>query len=123
MSAAASRSEAAARIADLPTPVGPVIRRTGTARTSEAERVGRPRARVDDHALRLQVQLERVDTELAPESGLLVAAERNPREGRIGHVDPYGARLDLPRQPVAARGIAGPDRGHEPIGHVVGDPD
>src|SRR5207253_7683709 len=77
-----SRSEVPTRIALLPrfpTPTGPVNRRTGTTRALEPERVRRPRARVHDHALRLQVELQRVETELAPEAGLLVAAERNTR--------------------------------------------
>src|SRR5207253_5032350 len=64
------------------------------AARSEPERVERLRARREENALRLEVELERVDRELPPEARLLVAAERDPREGRVGGVDPDHARLD-----------------------------
>ena len=75
------------------------------------------------HALRLEVELERLEPELAAEAGLLVAAERDAREGGVRHVDPDRARLDPAREPVAARGIARPDRRHQPVLDVVRDPD
>src|SRR5205823_8874260 len=61
---------------------------------SEPEGVERLRARVDDDALRLQVELERLEPELAAEARLLVPAERDPRERRVRHVDADGAGLD-----------------------------
>src|SRR5215203_3736826 len=74
-------------------------------RSSEAERVVRARAGRQEHALRLEIQLERLDPELAAEARLLVAAERDTREGGVGHVDADGTGLDPRREPVAARGI------------------
>ena len=53
----------------------------------QPERVRGPRTRVGDDGLRLEVQVERVDRELAAEAGLLVPAERDAREGRVRHVD------------------------------------
>src|SRR5512133_1247471 len=60
----------------------------GGSRPLQTERVERLRARRDDHALGLQVRVERLQPELTPEAGLLVAAERNSRKGRVWHVDP-----------------------------------
>ena len=75
------------------------------------------------HALRLEVELDRLEPELATEAGLLVAAERNARERRVRHVDPDGAGLDPRGDAMAASGVAGPDAGHEPVLDVVRDPD
>src|SRR2546423_1740791 len=75
----------------------------------QAERVERSCARRDEDALRLQVEVERLEPELAAEAGLLVAAERDPRERRVRHVDPDAAALDPGRDAMAAGGIAGPD--------------
>ena len=58
----------------------------------QPERVERPGARRDEDALRLEVQLERLEPELPAEAGLLVAAERDSRERRVRHVDPDRAR-------------------------------
>ena len=87
----------------------------------QPEGVDRPRARRDDDALRLEVEVERLERELAPEAGLLVAAERDPGKRRVRHVDPDRARLDPRRDAVAACRIARPDRRHEPVAHVVRD--
>src|SRR5207248_5135039 len=89
----------------------------------QPERIERLRARRDEDALRLEVELERLEAELAAEAGLLVAAERDPREGRVRHVHAHGAGLDARREPQAARGIARPDRRHQPVLDVVRDPD
>src|SRR5204862_7976778 len=89
----------------------------------QPERIERLRARRQEHRLRLQVELERVDRELAAEAGLLVAAERDPREGRERHVDADHAGLDRARDTVAARRVARPDGGEEAVADVVGDPD
>src|SRR6266545_1257313 len=71
----------------------------------EPERVERLRARGDEDALRLQVELERLEPELAAEAGLLVPAKRDSREGGVRHVDPDCPGLDPTCKPVAARGI------------------
>src|SRR5207244_1840274 len=73
-------------------------------RGRQAEGVERLRRRRDEHALRLQVEVERLKPELAPEARLLVAAERNPGKRRVRHVDPDLAGLDARRDAVAARG-------------------
>ena len=52
----------------------------------------------DEHALRLEVHVERLEAELAAEAGLLVAAERDPREGGVGRVDADLAGLDPARE-------------------------
>src|SRR4051812_38049829 len=88
-------------------------------RVLEPEGVDRLRARVDDDALRLEVELERLEPELASEARLLVPAERDPGERRVRHVDADRARLDPRRDAMAARRVAGPDGGHQPVLHVV----
>src|SRR6266540_4695386 len=89
----------------------------------EPERVERLRARGDEDALRLQVELERLEPELAAEAGLLVPAERDSREGGVRHVDPDCPGLDPTCKPVAPRGISGPDGCHQPVPDVVRDAD
>src|SRR5438067_899204 len=74
---------------------------TGQVPSLQAERVRGTRTGVADHRLRLEVQLERLDPELAPEARLLVTAERNAREGRVRHIDPDGAGLQPLRHPRA----------------------
>ena len=81
------------------------------------------RAPVETTALRLQVEVERLECELTAEAGLLVAAERNPRKGGVRHVDPDRPRLDARREAVPARGIARPDGRHQPVAHVVREAD
>src|SRR5881227_1285439 len=92
-------------------------------RVLEPEGVDRLRARVDDDALRLEVELERLEPELAAEARLLVPAERDPRERRVRHVDADGAGLDPGGDAMAARGIARPHGRHEPVLHVVREAD
>src|SRR5215210_7449259 len=59
----------------------------------QPERIGRPGADPAEHALRLEVGVERLDAEFAAEAGLLVAAEGDAREAAVGHVDADLARL------------------------------
>ena len=59
----------------------------------EPERVVRACAGRHDDALGLEVEVERLDAELASEAGLLVAAERDTWEGGVGHVDSNRAGL------------------------------
>src|SRR3954468_23087906 len=92
-------------------------------RVLEPEGVDRFRARVDDDALRLEVELERLESELASEARLLVAPEWDPRKGRVRHVDAHRARLDPCGDPMAACGIAGPNGRHQPVLHVVREAD
>src|SRR6185312_6350822 len=54
---------------------------------------------------------------------LLVPAEGKARERGVRAVDPDRARLDLARQPVAAGGIARPDRCNKAVLDVVREPD
>src|SRR5581483_3860396 len=96
--------------------------RTRTRRL-EAEWVEGLGARGEEHALRLEVEVERVDRELATEARLLVAAERDAREGGERHVDPDHPRLERTRDAMPTRGIARPDRGEEAVPDVVRDPD
>src|SRR3954447_5503324 len=81
----------------------------------QPERVERLRARRDEHALRLQVEIERLEAQLAAEARLLVAAERDAREGRVGSVDRHRARLDPARQAVSPGGIPRPDGREEAV--------
>src|SRR6266545_5984095 len=89
----------------------------------ELEGVERLRARRDDHALGLEVDLERLQPELAAEAGLLVAAEGNPREGCVGHVDADRSGLDPLREAMPAGRVAGPDGRHQAVPRLVGDTD
>src|SRR6266511_5517897 len=89
----------------------------------QAERVEGLGARGDDHALRLEVELERVEPELTAETGLLVAAERNAGEGGVRHVDADRAGLDPPGETMPAPRVAGPDGRHQAVTRVVRDPD
>src|SRR5438034_9322473 len=76
----------------------------------------------ETYTLSLHDALPIFEPELTAEAGLLVAAERKPRERRVRHVDPDRACLDPPREPVTAGGIARPDRRHQPVAALVGDP-
>src|SRR3954453_4824698 len=60
----------------------------------QPEGIERAGARGDEHALRLEVRVERLEAQLAAEAGLLVAAERDAREGRVRRVDGDLAGLD-----------------------------
>ena len=55
--------------------------------------------------LRLEIELECLDPELPAEARLLVAAERDAREGGVRQVDPDGAGLDPAREPVPPPGL------------------
>src|SRR5690349_13441211 len=100
-------------------------RMTGCVRVLnlEPERIEGLRRGRDENGLRLEVELERVEPELAAEPRLLVAAERDPRKGGVRHVDPDLAGLDAGREPVAARRVAGPHGRHQTVLRVVRDPD
>src|SRR6185295_6816036 len=67
---------------------------------------------------------EAVDAGLAAEAavtGIADAAEGHLRLVRDGRsVDVADARLDPPRDPEAARGVAGEDRGRQAVSAVVG---
>src|SRR5581483_10870515 len=87
----------------------------------EPEGIERLRVCRNKHALRLEVELERVDRELATEARLLVPPERNARERRERHVDPDHPGLDARGDAMTARRIAGPHAREEPVPHVVRD--
>src|ERR1051325_2398497 len=100
-----------------------VVARSLLPRELETERVDRAGPGRDDHALRLEVELKRVEPQLAAEARLLVPADRDPWERGIRHVDPDRPRLDTCGDAVAARRVAGPDRRHQPVADVVRDAD
>src|SRR5262245_31771745 len=106
-------------------PSGPIreSRAAAASGRSEPERVVWTRPGRDEDGLRLEVELERLDAELASETGLLVAAERDSGEGRVRHVHADGAGLDAGREPVAAGGIARPHGRVEAVLGVVREPD
>src|SRR5215831_12195913 len=89
----------------------------------EAEGVRRARAGVGDDRLRLEVLVERLDAELAAEARLLEAAEGDAGERGVRHVDADRARLHLLRDAMAARRVARPHRRHQPVAHIVREPD
>src|SRR3954468_23597906 len=89
----------------------------------EAERVERLGARGDEDALRLEVEVERLDRQLAAEARLLVAAERDAGERGERHVDADHPRLDLRGHAMTARGFAGPPRREQAVLDVVRDAD
>src|SRR5947208_5277993 len=91
-------------------------------RASEPERVRRPRARVRDDRLGLEVEIERLEGQLPPEAGLLVTAERDARKGGVRHVDPDRAGLDPRGDAMPPARIPRPDRRHQPVLDVVRDP-
>src|SRR6185437_3796798 len=71
-------------------------------------------ARLDPHALRLEVLLDRLHPVRAPEAARLVAAEGGiERECAIG-VDPHGAGLEPLRERVRAADVARPESRGEP---------
>src|SRR4249920_2571808 len=94
-----------------------------TARSLQAERVGRPGPGGHDDRLLLEVLLERTGRELAPEARLLEASERDARERRVRHVEADRASVDAARQALGAVGISRPHRGHEAVAHTVCDLD
>ena len=55
---------------------------------------------VDVDLLGLEIVLQAVLSQLAPEARLLVAPERDAGEGGVGHVDPDRPRVDSLRDPV-----------------------
>ena len=61
--------------------------------------------------------------ELAPEAGLLEAAERRRYAHRRVRVDAEDAGLERPCDPQRPRSVARPDRAREPVRRVVRDPD
>src|SRR5207253_9925476 len=63
-------------------------------RDSEAERVRRASTGVGEDRVRLEIQVERLEGELAAAPRLLVAAERNAGNGGVRHVDGDRPRLD-----------------------------
>src|SRR5215203_5639220 len=74
---------------------------------------------IDPDAFYLRVVLERVRAHFAPESALLVAAERGRGVVDIVGVDPHGSSLKLARDVVRLLDVAGPHSGGEAVGRVV----
>src|SRR5205085_9933999 len=120
--AAADRVELVEALVDRHDAIFPSPRgrgRTPAVGFLQTEGVERLRARRDEDALRLEIELERLEPELAAEAGLLVAAERDPRKGGVRHVDPDRPGFDAARDAVAARRIARPHGRHQPVADVV----
>src|SRR5882762_9767376 len=83
----------------------------------------RPLVEVDVDVLDLQVLVEAVRTELAPEPGLLVAAPRGLHGGRLHVVDPDYAGAQALDRPDRLEDVARPHGGGQAVGRVVGDAD
>src|SRR5215470_16457021 len=62
---------------------------------------------------------ELLDALLAPDAGLLVAAERRAEEMLRHLVDPHVSRFDRRRGAVGRGEIIGPDRAGEPVFHLI----
>src|SRR5207249_4867176 len=77
----------------------------------------------DRHALQLRVVMEGLESLLAPDAALLVAAEGGLDAARhpLVHVDLPG--LEAGGHAMGAGQVARPDTGGEPVGRVVGGPD
>src|SRR5262249_39085632 len=71
----------------------------------------------------LRVLLERVVPALAPESGFLVAAEREARVIEVVGVDPHRPGLQRLRRSEGLLDVARPDRGGEAVDGAVADGD
>src|SRR5690606_14603199 len=61
------------------------------------------------HGLQLRVHLDTDSTVLAPDPGLLVAAERHVRVDRAVTIHPNGASANAGNQPMDGRDVVRPD--------------
>src|SRR5262245_36275847 len=91
------------------------------ARHPNSEEAKRPGRIADQDVLGLLVVIEHHLVGLAPDAGLLVAAECRMRGIGVITVGPDAAGLDRTAEPVGAIAVAGPDAGAEAIERVVGD--
>src|SRR6516164_4263882 len=89
--------------------------------SSHDERICSLHAGVDPHALGLQILSDRVDAVLAPEAGVLIAAEWGHVAYSSVAVDPDHASLDFFRYPDGSTDILGPYAGAQAKPHTVGD--
>src|SRR5215218_11014788 len=96
-----------------------VVRGAAWSRYLKPERIERARAGGDEHALRLQVEIERLDRELPAEAGLLVAAERDARKRGVRHVDSDRAGLEPRGEAMPARRVTRPNGGVQAVLGVV----
>src|SRR4051812_43795083 len=76
--------------------------------------------KVDVDLLGLEVALDPVQAELAPDPALLVPAPGHLVVGRVIRVDPGDPGADLADHPVGAGDVLGPDTGGEAVLGVVG---
>src|SRR5262245_54109361 len=93
-------------------------------KTSSCNRLKEPeclRAIAHQHVLGLLVMVEHHLVGLAPDAGLLIAAERRMRRIEVEAVDPNPTRLDAAAHAVGAVDVARPCGCAEAIERVVGD--
>src|SRR5690606_16832339 len=123
--ATSARRGIAARSSGRTRARAPPRRPTGvrTASTMYACLLKRASAQVHPDRLHLGVQLECVAAQLAPEAGLLVAAERRRSIERMIGVDPDRARLQGAREAVCTLHVRGPDTRGKPVHRAVRDRD
>src|SRR5216683_5495451 len=73
-----------------------------------------------DNRLHLGVIRQSIFTAFAPNSGLLVAAERRSRVEHVVAIHPHGARAHAVRDGMRLGDVLGPDRRRESIHALVG---
>src|SRR3954447_488271 len=99
----------------VPVPAGTPLGRRGS---EEAQRL---RAVADQEVLGLLVVVEHHLVVLAPDAGLLVAAEGGVRRVEVVAVRPDPPGLDLAAEAVGAAAVAGPHARPQAVERVVGD--
>src|SRR5215210_987864 len=77
---------------------------------------------IEPGRLELRIPVQRVESLVAPEPGLLEPAERHRDVRGVERVHPHRARSQAAGQSMGALHVAGPDPGREPEWRVVRDP-
>src|SRR5688572_7036761 len=72
------------------------------------------------YSLSVQVRTQAMDSALAAEAALLVAAEGGTRVELVVRVEPHDASVKLPRDVEDLRALVGPDARGQAVGRVVG---
>src|ERR1700741_144393 len=88
------------------------------APSAHHERIGAARARVDPHALGLQVLVDRLGAVLAPQPRVFIATEWRHETDRAIGIDPDRAGLEPLRHAKRAADVRCPDSRAEPEGHA-----
>src|SRR6185437_14913387 len=76
---------------------------------------------LDADVAQLGVELHGVNTALAPDAGLLRAAERRPEIAQEPGIHPGDADLDLRGDAMGTRQVLGPDRSRKAVRTVIGE--